>query len=114
MSSGDLENQIQPLYLILHAHAICLQETVEEASIAYNDLGKYEPWRFDYFASAAVLRVAVAVARYRVDRQRLPETLIDLVPDYLPEVPRDPFAKMTPSDITTRRIGLLSRVAVTM
>lgn len=119
MSAGDLDNHIQPLYLILLADTICLQETVEEASRAYNDffrnldtrdvygypdysmemtglMDEYEPWRFGYLASAAVVRAAVAVARYRVDHQRLPEALIDLAPDYLSDIPRDPFTKNDP------------------
>ena len=35
--------------------------------------------------------IAVAAARYRAEKGRLPETLEVLVPDYLAAVPRDPF-----------------------
>jgi len=38
-----------------------------------------------------VAYVAVAAARYRAERGRMPETLDALVPQYLPAVPRDPF-----------------------
>ena len=42
-------------------------------------------------ARHALAYVAVAAARYRAEKGRLPETLEVLVPDYLPAVPRDPF-----------------------
>ncbi|MBE3096433.1 MAG: hypothetical protein IMZ44_04810 [Planctomycetes bacterium] len=42
-------------------------------------------------ARHALAYVAVAAARYRAEKGRLPETLEALVPDYLPAVPRDPF-----------------------
>jgi hypothetical protein len=42
-------------------------------------------------ARHAVACVAVAAARYRAEKGRLPETLDALVPEYLPAVPRDPF-----------------------
>jgi hypothetical protein len=35
--------------------------------------------------------VALALERYRLDKHRWPETLADLVPEYLREVPADPF-----------------------
>jgi hypothetical protein len=43
---------------------------------------------------AATLRTAhaaLAIERYRLDHGALPETLDDLVPDYLDAVPEDPF-----------------------
>jgi hypothetical protein len=42
-------------------------------------------------ARHAVACMAVAAARYRAEKGRLPETLDALVPEYLPAVPRDPF-----------------------
>jgi hypothetical protein len=42
-------------------------------------------------ALSACARAAVAAERYRHDRGRWPETLAVLVPDYLGEVPTDPF-----------------------
>ena len=42
-------------------------------------------------ARHGVAYVAVAAARYRAEKGRMPETLDALVPEYLPAVPRDPF-----------------------
>jgi hypothetical protein len=42
-------------------------------------------------ARHGVAYVAVAAARYRAEKGRMPETLDALVPEYLPIVPRDPF-----------------------
>jgi len=42
-------------------------------------------------ARHAVACAAVAAARYRAEKGRLPETLDALVPEYLPAVPRGPF-----------------------
>jgi len=42
-------------------------------------------------ARHGVAYVAVAAARYRAEKGRLPETLDALVPEYLPAVPRGPF-----------------------
>lgn len=43
-------------------------------------------------ARAATLDAAIATELFRRDRQRLPTTLQELVPEYLPAVPSDPFA----------------------
>jgi hypothetical protein len=42
-------------------------------------------------ARHGVAYVAVAAARYRAEKGRMPETLDALVPQYFPAVPRDPF-----------------------
>ena len=36
-------------------------------------------------------RTALAVERYRIDRGRLPEKLVDISPEYLDKVPNDPY-----------------------
>jgi len=46
---------------------------------------------FDAFARLRTARVALAVQRYRLAAGELPDTLADLVPDYLDAVPSDPF-----------------------
>ena len=52
-------------------------------------------WLFEE-AAAAVARAratdaGIAVHRFRLARERLPANLEELVPEFLPEVPRDPF-----------------------
>ncbi len=42
-------------------------------------------------AHSQTARTALAVERYRLARGQLPETLSDLLPDYLDEIPTDPF-----------------------
>ncbi len=37
------------------------------------------------------MSVALAASRYRLAHGRLPDRIEDLVPEYLPAVPRDPF-----------------------
>jgi hypothetical protein len=46
--------------------------------------------RLENFQMSA-LRVLIALKRFRIARERLPASLADLVPDYLPDVPVDPF-----------------------
>ena len=46
--------------------------------------------RIEGFQMSA-LRALVALKRFRIARERLPASLADLVPDYLPDVPVDPF-----------------------
>src|SRR3712207_2275614 len=41
-------------------------------------------------------RVALALAAYKADRREYPKTLGQLVPAYLPKLPRDEFAKGAP------------------
>ena len=36
-------------------------------------------------------RLALAAARYRAEKGELPQNLDELVPDYIPILPRDPF-----------------------
>ncbi len=43
------------------------------------------------FARLRSARVALAVERFRLDNERLPEKLSELVPAYIEEVPADPF-----------------------
>jgi hypothetical protein len=40
----------------------------------------------------SLLRAALAIARYDADQGKLPSTLEELVPRYLPRVPEDPFS----------------------
>jgi hypothetical protein len=59
-------------------------------------VGLLAPWSildFEAFNLALVrgLRLQVALALYRSREGRLPATLQDLVPRYLPDVPADPF-----------------------
>jgi len=42
-------------------------------------------------AQLQTARVALAIERYRLAAEKLPDTLADLVPDYLDSVPKDPF-----------------------
>lgn len=42
-------------------------------------------------AQLCTARVALAIERYRLATGKLPNALVDLVPDYLDSVPRDPF-----------------------
>lgn len=44
-------------------------------------------WRLE--AQQEVLKTTVAIERFRLARQRLPESLDELVPDFLPAVPQD-------------------------
>lgn len=46
---------------------------------------------WEYRASVTVLKVAVAVGRYRLHHDRLPARLEDLVSEYLDQTPIDPF-----------------------
>lgn len=49
-----------------------------------------------YFRALAMRRLAgtaLAIRLYEVDHGRRPETLTELVPEYLPAVPQDPFAE---------------------
>ncbi len=41
----------------------------------------------------AAVRVVVAIERYRIANTRLPESLADLVPEFMRELPHDPFAE---------------------
>ncbi len=43
------------------------------------------------FAGLRTARVALAIQRYRLAKDKLPDQLNDLVPDYLDAVPKDPF-----------------------
>lgn len=42
-------------------------------------------------AKHAASQIAIAIERYRLNRDRLPDSLDDLVPDYLDELPADPY-----------------------
>jgi hypothetical protein len=42
-------------------------------------------------AQMRMAEVAVAIERYRLSHDKLPESLVELVPDYLESVPKDPF-----------------------
>lgn len=52
--------------------------------------------QFEIFARAATARMALAAARFRLDKDRLPDTPEELIPDYLDEIPRDPFQQALP------------------
>lgn len=53
--------------------------------------GSAREW-FKYAARLDVARTAVAVERYRLAKSRLPESLEELAPDYIDEVPVDPYS----------------------
>ncbi|MCA9237780.1 MAG: hypothetical protein KDA44_20040 [Planctomycetales bacterium] len=42
--------------------------------------------------AAAVLKIRLAVRLFQLDNDRLPQKLVELVPEYLPELPGDPAA----------------------
>jgi len=48
-------------------------------------------WELTEMARLATASCGLTVERYRLARGKLPETLRDLVPRYLPDVPSDPF-----------------------
>jgi len=53
-----------------------------------------------YFQALAKRRLAgtaLAIRLYEVDHGHRPETLAELVPEYLPQIPNDPFAKHGPA-----------------
>jgi len=58
------------------------------------------------FITASAAITALAVQQYRLEKGRLPDTLTDLVPEYLDSIPRDPFIdaplkyKKTPTTFT--------------
>ena len=54
-------------------------------------LGKASPKFASFEARRQAARVAVAIERYRLAHQRLPTALNELVPQFLPELPIDPF-----------------------
>ncbi len=49
-------------------------------------------FEFRYEAQKRLLIGKLAIRCYRLDRADLPSTLADLVPEYLPAVPKDPFS----------------------
>jgi hypothetical protein len=54
-------------------------------------LTAYMDRHFRSLAERRAAAIALAMALYRADHQRLPTRLEDLVPNYLPSVPSDPF-----------------------
>lgn len=60
--------------------------------LGYED---YEPY-FELLACARIAECALAAAQYRNDTGKLPNTLEALVPDYLHELPRDPYTYEQP------------------
>ena len=62
-------------------------------------------------ARRGAARVGLAMCRYRAAKQAFPETLQELVPEFLPAVPRDPFCgqplrlKSTDQDLIIYSIG---------
>jgi hypothetical protein len=53
----------------------------------------HETIRSTYVAELRLTRVTLALVAFEAEHGRYPEALADLVPDYLSEVPSDPFAK---------------------
>jgi hypothetical protein len=47
-------------------------------------------------AQIRTIRAALAVENYRLSKGKLPDTLADLVPDFAPSLPQDPFVKDAP------------------
>jgi hypothetical protein len=82
------------------SHLAELSERTKEAADERNDLlgGDAFPMvskPYDKFlartATLIAQETAAAIGAYRAERGRLPESLEDLVPAYLPELPPDPF-----------------------
>lgn len=62
----------------------------------------YEPY-VAMLAHARAMETAVAAARYRLDRGRLPESIEVLTPMYLAATPLDPYARFKPLDFQYHR-----------
>ncbi|AQT68468.1 Bacterial type II secretion system protein G [Anaerohalosphaera lusitana] len=54
-------------------------------------LSKVSDLSLEYLAQLDATKVGLAIEKYRLDKDRLPEKLADLTPTYLDEVPVDPF-----------------------
>jgi hypothetical protein len=54
-------------------------------------LGQIGEARFRADARHRLLQIALALARYRSERRQYPQTLAELSPEYLAEIPLDPF-----------------------
>ncbi len=113
--AGAMETHERLFYDVLLADAVCLQEP-EDIGKAFTEISDLfymysrsclDFWsygmlfnaalgQFDIFAQAATARMAVAAARFRLDHHRLPDTAKELIPDYLDEIPRDPFRQALP------------------
>jgi len=57
----------------------------------YSHLSAVVAFEIEYIASVRTALVALAAERFRLRPGRWPETLSELVPQYLPDVPDDPF-----------------------
>ena len=64
--------------------------------IAYPAYDKLVPRCHIAYCTLNILRSALAVKLFQRGNGRLPDSLDQLVPDYLPAVPRDPFNKFIP------------------
>jgi hypothetical protein len=62
-------------------------------------------WRIEHFRRATesrIVMIELGLRAYQLDHGRLPATLSELVPEYLPDIPQDPFGK---GDIKYRLAG---------
>jgi hypothetical protein len=86
---------------------------------AYRDMPRYSRWfaadmsydryfetTFRVIGERSMAAVALAANLFRADHHRWPNTLDELVPAYLPSVPRDPFAEGEPIGYTILRSAL--------
>ncbi len=67
----------------------------EEAQVLWPYMFHYEPY-LQVLARARVTQAAIAAARYRIDRNRLPDTIEELVPEYLETIPLNPYDRHRP------------------
>ncbi len=79
------------------AKIMMAEETADTLlDIAYPAYDKLVPRCHIAYCALNVLRSALAVKLYQRGTRRLPDSLDQLVPDYLPAVPRDSFNKFAP------------------
>jgi hypothetical protein len=64
--------------------------------VTWGDLSRTFETHFRALAERRMSAVALAVRLYRIEHDRFPEHLQDLVPQYLPAVPDDPFLEGKP------------------
>ncbi len=66
------------------------------ANIIYPGLKRIVEIELRYHILVDIIQTALAVERFRLKHNRLPNDLSELVPEYLPEVPKDPFNNRLP------------------
>ncbi len=76
---------------ILRRHEFGIQPVVPAPEIALPSLSRIVTVHQNSRASFDAVRIATAAALYEIEHGEWPAALEDLVPGYLPKVPRDPF-----------------------